>query len=256
MNTTNTNSRNKFFAFLGSVTLLAASGLASDANAETAAPERERSNYVRLAAGFTSASDLELDRSYDPDAIFIAPPPTQIRVESDTDLTISAAIGRDLNRTLSVELEYRYLDIGLTRLVPQDGFDLGGGSVPPPTALNGTSVEAHAGLVNLVVHPRRSRWDIDPFISVGAGAANLTWQGEADVYRGQDSDTAPVLALKIGAEKRITEQLSLGADVSRLTILNVDLGAERFPSPDGLLYRDAFEDISPWAVSVFVQTRF
>ncbi|MEM9375164.1 MAG: hypothetical protein AAGA72_03010 [Pseudomonadota bacterium] len=256
MNANETNSVENVTTLFRSAALIITIGLAVDAKAETIAPERQPSNYLRLGTGVAISSDLTIDRSYDPQAVFIAPPPTQIRVESDNDLTVSAAIGRDLNRTLSVEFEYRYLELGLTRFVPQDGFDLGSGSVPAPTALRDTSLEAHAGLVNLVLHPWRSQWEIDPFISVGAGAANLTWQDEDDVYLGQDSDTAPVLALKIGAEKRISEHISLGADVTRLAILDLALGAEQFPSSDGLLYRDAFEDIAPWAVSVFVKTRF
>ena len=133
--------------FIGSVTLITVIGLAADANAETTAPAREQSNYVRFGAGLATSSDLKIDRSYDPDAVFIAPPPTQFRGESDTELTFSAAIGRDLNRTLSMEFEYRYLEVGLTQFTPRDGFDPGSGSVPPPIDVRNACLDAHAGLV-------------------------------------------------------------------------------------------------------------
>lgn len=64
--------------------------------------------YVRAGAGYTFVNNWDQEFAYNPDAVFITPPPTGQTIENGDGLIFSAALGFDYADGIRTELEYRY----------------------------------------------------------------------------------------------------------------------------------------------------
>ena len=64
--------------------------------------------YVRAGAGYTFVNNWDQDFTYNPDAVFVMPPPTGQTIENGDGVIFTGALGFDYADGIRTELEYRY----------------------------------------------------------------------------------------------------------------------------------------------------
>jgi opacity protein-like surface antigen len=169
----------RIWAFIGVLfAMLAGAAQAQD-------DERRDGAYVRVGAGATFLNNWEQDFTYNPNLVFIAPPPSGQSTEHGAGFTASAALGFDYADGIRTELEYRYAASPIDSVVQDTSLG------PAPVTPANDAANAHLLLANFYFDfYTDSR--LTPFIGGGVGGAfvenesgardaALAYQGRAGV---------------------------------------------------------------------------
>ena len=76
--------------------------------------------YVRAGAGYTFVNNWDQDFTYNPDAVFVTPPPTGQTIENGDGVIFTGALGFDYADGIRTELEYRYAATKFDSVTLQD----------------------------------------------------------------------------------------------------------------------------------------
>jgi len=148
--------------------LFCASAIAALAPNAAVAQDEEYLNdgvYLRAGAGLTFPNHWNSELSYNPDAMFIVPPPTGKSVDLKEDFVATAAIGFDYADGIRTELEYRYAKSDVEGLTLDD--PVGG---PTPGMALEDHVIAQFVMANFYFDFANSS-PLTPFIGGGFGRA-------------------------------------------------------------------------------------
>lgn len=148
-------------------------------------PARQDGVYARAGAGATFLDDWEQDYLFNPDLVFIAPPPTGQTVENAEGFLAAFALGFDYADGIRTELEYRYATTSI------DAVTVNEAAGPTAVTTANDDINAHFLMSNFYFDfYNNSR--LTPFIGAGVGGAfveneaamrdaALAWQGRAGV---------------------------------------------------------------------------
>lgn len=162
---------------------LSVSAFSLIAGAASAQDEAPRDGvYARVGAGATFLKDWEQDYAFNPDLVFIAPPPTGQTVANGEGLLLAAALGFDYADGIRTELEYRYARTAI------DGVVIDDPAGPVAGAPTRDDNKAHLLMTNFYFDFHNDSF-LTPFIGGGVGGAfvenELARRDAALAYQGR-----------------------------------------------------------------------
>lgn len=121
--------------------------------------------YVRAGAGVSFVNDLDQGFTYNPDAIFIVPPPTGQTISNGTGFIAAAALGFDYADGIRTELEYRYASSSVDGVSTVSAI-----SGPGAAVASSEDINAHLLMANFYFDFYNDS-ALTPFIGGGVGGA-------------------------------------------------------------------------------------
>ena len=162
--------------------------------------------YGRVSAGATIANDIDQLLNFDPSVSFTVAPPNQQRIETNTGLTLGAALGFKYPSGFRTELEYRFASTSI------DLIEQSGGAAAPATVANDESVTAHF-LMSNITYDIQTDFGLTPYLGVGVGGARVSL-GDVAVPGNVISESDMAVAFQ--------GRLGLALDLSQTTRVSVE----------------------------------
>jgi len=149
--------------------------------------------YLRAGAGITFPNNMNQRFEYNPDAMFVTPPPTGQSIDLKEGFFATAAIGFDYADGIRTELEYRYAKSDIEGIIVDDPM-----SGPTPGMGLQDKITAQFIMANFYFDFKNSS-PLTPFIGGGFGRAFVENEnGESDNAMAYQARAGLSLALGSG----------------------------------------------------------
>ncbi|MEO1014010.1 MAG: hypothetical protein AAFX08_02365 [Pseudomonadota bacterium] len=213
--------------------------------------------YGRVSGGVSFTPDIDVSRTFDPERIFLNPPPSALEIETSQSWSAGAAVGYDFTGPFRAEVEYRYIRSGVDQVTPLDGFSPEIEGVPPPLPVDEGGFGVHAVLANAVLAPQARIGPFQPFVSAGAGAARIAERGGLTFgLLGDRADWSPAFQGRVGLSAPVSNSASVSLDYAYLRTLDLQFGADSFPDPSGVIFREDVDGLGISTISLSFEKRF
>lgn len=168
--------------------------------------------YGRFDAGIVAPNDISFSSSANSYGYSVS---ASGDIEFENGMTVTGAIGRQINNFLAAEIELGYSQFDYDKVTGNFTATSGGSSY----TVNGSadvdgSIRTFSGLVNAIVSPLGKKRRFDPYIGVGLGLAS--WNDEINSVgtlqvNGDRSGTDLMANGILGFNYGVTEKIDIGA---------------------------------------------
>ncbi|MEM6415242.1 MAG: outer membrane beta-barrel protein [Pseudomonadota bacterium] len=235
---------------------------ASQANSVTmvadagAAPNPDNNSgkvYLRINLGLASTGNLTASTPDDFSVFSSSQSVTEAEIDRRVGITAGGAVGYDISKSFSAEIEYRFLNNSFDAVEPLNGFEDSNEAASATLDSPGGAIRSNIVLAN-IIYDFGEAGRFRPFVSAGIGAAKGSFGSETS-FVDPDLSSSWGIAFqgRVGFGYELISNLQVGADYSYIGATSTSFTSVELISPPQSL---ELEGLRNGTINIFVEKRF